>query len=162
MCNKQVKNEVSQGVPEPPVLVPVAVVTSRVLPPRCFHGDQMFFSCPSSFSVIQTPLPLPVDKVRTETCVCAPSCVPGVCPRLRFVCALPGCGACACVYRGSVLTHWRSLYTHTHRIEQQSSSQLIEECRNSCQFLLQRYRSLLCGYEGVFFFFFTQSVSESL
>ncbi len=44
----------------------VAVVTSCVFPPCCFYGDKMLSPLLSSFSVIQTPLPLPVDKVRTE------------------------------------------------------------------------------------------------
>ena len=42
---------------------------STCLSSLLFPWWQTVFSSPSFFSVIQTPLPLPVDKVRTETCV---------------------------------------------------------------------------------------------
>lgn len=45
-------------------------------------------------------------------------------------------------------SHTLVVFVHTHT---EWSSQLIEECRDGCQILLQHYRSLLCGYEDFFF-----------
>lgn len=47
---------------------------TSVLSHCCFHGDTMFFfpPLPFVFSVIQPPLPLPIDKVRIQTlCWCS-------------------------------------------------------------------------------------------
>lgn len=50
--------------------ISVSVVTPRVFALWCFYGDELFSLLSSSFSVIQPPLPLPIDKVRTEVCMC--------------------------------------------------------------------------------------------
>lgn len=102
---------------------PVAMVTSCVLPPCCFHGDQSV-SCSSPFSVIQTPLPLPVDKVSTQACV-DPLCLRASrrlseiwmhATQLQIVCVFVGVHVCACV---RLLSHTSGLggprHTHTHR-----------------------------------------------
>lgn len=105
------------------------MVTLCVLPPCCFHGDQSVFCSPPS-SVIQTPLPLPVDKVSLHIWMHAALlqialCV-GVCAR-----------ASVCV---SLLSHakrtWQTqTHTRMHTVHEWGS-QLIEECRNGCQFFV--------------------------
>lgn len=72
--NEEVKKQVSQDLQQTFFSPSVAVVTPRVFPPCCFHGDELFSPLSVSFSVIQAPLPLPVDKVRAEMCVLLSSC----------------------------------------------------------------------------------------
>uniref|UniRef100_A0A3Q2US27 Sarcolemmal membrane-associated protein n=1 Tax=Haplochromis burtoni TaxID=8153 RepID=A0A3Q2US27_HAPBU len=47
--------------------ISVSVVTPRVFALWCFYGDELFSLLSSSFSVIQPPLPLPIDKVAANT-----------------------------------------------------------------------------------------------
>lgn len=124
-------------------LLIVAVVTTCVLPPCCFHGDQNVFCCfPSSFSVIQTPLPLPVDKVSRQMCADPLCCVQVVVSVLDLYACCP-VSECLCV-SGSCHTRVVFAHSNTQIHAHEWSSQLIEECRDCCQFLLQHHHTSPC------------------
>lgn len=141
LFNKQVKNECHK------------TFWNHFSPPFCCCGysmclDSLLFpwwhhvSSPCSSSVIQTPSPLPVDKVRAEMCVVV------FCPACKLFVSVPDLDVCSSVATFVCLCVLGSFYTHkwlwnTHRhAHTEWSSQLIEECMDSCHFLTPE---ILCG-----------------
>lgn len=132
--------------------ISVSVVTPRVFALWCFYGDELFSLLSSSFSVIQPPLPLPIDKVRTEVCMCVRvfllvlSCPMSKCLSLTHMQGYTSekhLRVCVCISN----THKWSLNT------QSGLSQLTKECRDPCQLVLQHYRNPSCASRSRISFF---------